>query len=72
MDGGWTYSRACVDILLEYQTRFPEVFDFIEESSNVSSDMFHELDLFENDTAPDRVRELTAWLGRTSCLCTFS
>jgi hypothetical protein len=65
MEGGWTYSRACVSILQEYQTRFPEVFMALAATSNNNaSDMFHELDVFDgDDDVADRVRELTTWLG---------
>ena len=74
MEGGWTYSRACVDILREYQARFPDLFDYIAANSgnnnNASNDMFHELDVFEEEVAADKVRELITWLGRTRmCMC---
>jgi hypothetical protein len=42
------------------------VFDFIAASGNASNDMFHELDIFEAETASERVRELASWLGRTA------
>merc|ERR1719483_1683451 len=61
-DGQWLYSRACIDILREYQQRFFEVFDYIASSNNASNDMFHELDVFHGEDGLERVGELVTWL----------
>ena len=49
-------------MLLEYQQRFPEVFQHIAAANNSSNDMFHELDVFPGPGTEDRVRELVTWL----------
>ena len=54
--------EACIRVLLEYQKKFPEVFQYIASSNNSSNDMFHEMDVFEEDVAEDRVKELVTWL----------
>jgi len=61
-DGQWLYSRACVDIIREYQQKFPEVFDYIATADNTSNDMFHELDVFTGADGLERVQELITWL----------
>jgi len=61
-DGQWLYSKACLDILREYQQRFYEVFDYISSSNNASNDMFHELDVFPGEDGLERVQELVTWL----------
>jgi len=61
-DGQWLYSKACLDILREYQQRFYEVFDYISSSTNASNDMFHELDVFPGEDGLERVQELVTWL----------
>ena len=48
-DGQWLYSMSCVQLILEYQQQFPEVFEFICGNQS-SSDMFHELDMFTGES----------------------
>jgi len=61
-DGQWLYSSGCVDVLREYQFKFPEVFDYIASANNASNDMFHELDVFSGPDGLERVQELVSWL----------
>jgi len=61
-ENGWTYSKACIDVMKEYQEKFPELFDFLASNNNVSNDMFHELDIFEEEEKDEKVKELTTWL----------
>ena len=61
-DGQWLYSLATVQLILEYQQNFPEVFDYICSGSSASMDMFHELDLFPATDGLERMAELAKWL----------
>ena len=65
--GQWQYSQACVAVLMEYQTRFPEVFEFIASSNNSSNDMFHETDVFRGPDGPERAKDLVVWLENLPC-----
>lgn len=53
---------ACIEVLKIYQSKFPEVFEYIASSNNSSNDMFHEMDVFDEETAEERVKELITWL----------
>ena len=66
-DGQWQYSMACIAVLMEYQTRFPEVFDYIASANNSSNDMFHETELFPGPEGPERAKELVVWLENLPC-----
>lgn len=66
-DGQWQYSMACIAVLMEYQTRFPEVFDYIASANNASNDMFHETELFRGPDGPERAKELVVWLENLPC-----
>ena len=63
-DGQWMYSMATVQTILDYQSVFPEVFEFLGSKSGQSSnmDMFHELDLFPSTDGLERMAELSKWL----------
>ena len=61
-ESGWTYSMACITVLKVYQSKFPEVFEYIASSNNSSNDIFHEMDVFDEESAGDRVKELVTWL----------
>ena len=52
---------------MEYQTRFPEVFEFIASSNNSSNDMFHETDVFRGPDGPERAKDLVVWLENLPC-----
>ena len=44
---GWTFSTDAVDIIEEYQKRFPSLFQFLK--NNPSDDRYYEKDLFPQD-----------------------
>jgi len=63
-DNTWLYSSACINVLRDYQEKFPEVFDYLSISGNANSDLFHELDVFGGcDRANEKVKELQAWIA---------
>ena len=54
-DGQWLYSMATINLVLDYQRNFPEVFEYIAGNQS-SSDMFHELDMFTGRVATKILR----------------
>merc|ERR1719419_2072676 len=60
-DGQWLYSMATINLVLDYQRNFPEVFEYIAGNQS-SSDMFHELDMFTGEDGVERMSELVKWL----------
>ena len=52
---------ATINLVLDYQRNFPEVFEYIAGNQS-SSDMFHELDMFTGEDGVERMSELVKWL----------
>jgi len=56
----WEFSQKAINILKEYQTRFPDFFDALEEFSQAdslrASEVFHE-------KPEQKVKEIQAWLS---------
>ena len=47
---------------MEYQQKFPEVFQFLAQNRDSNNDMFHECDVFEEEEADERTKELVTFL----------
>ena len=47
-DGGWGYSDATINILLQYQEKFPSVFKYLKD--HPKEDLYYEADLFPDQT----------------------
>ena len=46
-DNNWIYSTRTISAINDYMTNFPEVFDYMARSGNLSNDMFHHSDVFK-------------------------
>ena len=45
-------------MLREYQEKFPEVFEYLSTGHNAGNDLFHEMDVFYEGDASERLKEL--------------
>ena len=61
-EGQWLYSMETVELILQYQKLFPEVFQYICSANQSNNDNFHELDMFPGPDGLERVGELLKWL----------
>jgi 5'-3' exoribonuclease 1 len=59
---GWTYSTKTVQIIEQYLTLFPELFDYLNSGKNVQSDMFHHMDVFPGGNGEHKLKEISDWL----------
>jgi 5'-3' exoribonuclease 1 len=61
-ESGWEFSRAAVDLLTQYMTKFPEFIAALH--SNPKGDMLRPTDLFPGDpaTAKAKIKQIQAWL----------
>ena len=64
-DKGWLYNPRMIDFLREYKQRFPDVFAILE--MNPTCDDYYSCDMFEDDTATERLAELKEWLQTLPC-----
>ena len=64
-DRGWLYNPRVIDYLREYKQRFPEVFAVLE--ANPTCDDYYSCDMFNDESAEDRLAELKAWLFSLPC-----
>ena len=64
-DKGWLYNPRIIDYLKEYKQRFPEVFAILEY--NPTCDDYYSCDMFEDESAVERLAELKAWLMSLPC-----
>lgn len=61
------YSRKVIDILQEYMTQFPQLFEYLAYSSdNTSKDVFYMDDVFPEE-ALENLTKLSAWLKDLPC-----
>ena len=58
-----------IQIIGEYITKFPEVFDYLSHNGNqnATKDMFHMSDMFVEGDALERLTELSIWLKEQPC-----
>ena len=64
-DRGWLYNPRIIDYLREYKQRFPEVFAVLEE--NPTCDDYYSCDMFDDESAEERMSELKTWLQSLPC-----
>ncbi|XP_068209934.1 5'-3' exoribonuclease 1-like isoform X1 [Palaemon carinicauda] len=57
----WLYSPKTVESIMEYQSKFPEIFDHLSEQKG-DKDIFYQDEVFGKEQHKERVSELTAWL----------
>lgn len=57
----WLYSPKTVETIIEYQSKFPEIFDHLAEQKG-EKDIFFQDEVFGQEQYKERVSELTTWL----------
>jgi len=53
-DNNWIYSSKTVTAINDYMTNFPEIFEYLAKSGNLSNDMFHHSDVFPDGDGESR------------------
>ncbi|CAH1644535.1 unnamed protein product [Spodoptera littoralis] len=57
----WLYSERCIELVLAYEKKYPEIFDVIS-SGKQSKDTYFESDFYPQDFSSNKAQDIAQWI----------